>query len=99
MGIVYEAEQLIRTAPRRAEGHPGGAPSPTRLTLKMFEREMQTLARLKHPDIAAIYESGHRRRRGFLLHDGARPRAKRWARTSTAGAEVRGARSRIAATA
>ncbi len=26
---------------------------------KMFQREVETLARLKHPNIAAIYESGH----------------------------------------
>jgi eukaryotic-like serine/threonine-protein kinase len=57
MGVVYEAEQ----------------PHPKRLValkvikggrfvddqhVKLFEREAQALARLKHPGIAAIYESG-----------------------------------------
>src|SRR5215510_9766429 len=27
-------------------------------TLRMFEREIETLARLKHPNIASIFESG-----------------------------------------
>jgi serine/threonine protein kinase len=57
MGVVYEAEQQ---QPRRLvalkvirggqfiDDHP----------VKLFEREAQALARLKHPGIAAIYESG-----------------------------------------
>lgn len=58
MGIVYEAEQLH---PRRRValkvmrgGHEVDA-----IHLRLFQRETETLARLKHPGIAAIYESGH----------------------------------------
>lgn len=56
MGVVYEAEQQH---PRRAVA--------LKLVrgqyvdeeqIRLFEREAQTLARLKHPGIAAIYESG-----------------------------------------
>lgn len=57
MGIVYEAEQknpqrlvalkVIRRSFQTNEYH-----------IKLFEREIQALARLKHPGIAAIYESG-----------------------------------------
>lgn len=57
MGVVYEAEQH---QPRRivalkmisggalADGH----------RIRLFEREIQTLARLRHPAVAAIYEAG-----------------------------------------
>jgi tetratricopeptide (TPR) repeat protein len=57
MGIVYEAEQ---PRPRRAVALKvirGGAFVDDGL-VKMFQREAQTLARLKHPSIAAIYEMG-----------------------------------------
>jgi WD40 repeat protein/serine/threonine protein kinase len=57
MGVVYEAEQqhprrlvalkVIRSGPHADEYH-----------VRMFEREIQALARLKHPGIASIYESG-----------------------------------------
>jgi tetratricopeptide (TPR) repeat protein len=57
MGIVYEAEQQH---PRRLVAlkviRGGAHVDETRL--KMFHREAQTLGRLKHPSIAAIYESG-----------------------------------------
>jgi eukaryotic-like serine/threonine-protein kinase len=57
MGVVYEAEQpspqrpvalkVIRAA-TSADGY----------QIRLFQREMQALARLKHPAIAAIYEAG-----------------------------------------
>ena len=57
MGRVYEAEQAT---PRRLVAlkviH--GSRSMDPQTLRMFEREIETLARLKHPNIAAIFESG-----------------------------------------
>ncbi len=57
MGIVYEAEQQN---PKRAVALKviRGGTLVTETTVKMFQREAQTLARLKHPNIAAIYESG-----------------------------------------
>jgi len=57
MGIVYEAEQ--RHPERRVAlkvvrgGHYVDAQR-----IRLFHREVQTLARLKHPNIAAIYEAG-----------------------------------------
>ncbi len=58
MGVVWEAEQerprrrvalkVMRRDHRVDEMH-----------ARMFFREAETLARLKHPNIAAIYESGH----------------------------------------
>ena len=58
MGVVWEAEQ---ERPRRRvalkvmrSGH-----AVDELHAKMFQREVETLGRLKHPNIAAIYESGH----------------------------------------
>jgi serine/threonine protein kinase len=57
MGRVYEAEQAT---PRRhvALKVIHGSRSMEPRTLRMFEREIETLARLKHPNIASIFESG-----------------------------------------
>jgi len=57
MGIVFEAEQQ---APKRLVAVKvirGGGPS-DEYRERLFQREAQTLARLKHPGIAAIYEGG-----------------------------------------
>lgn len=58
MGIVYEAEQ---DQPRRKvalkvmrRGH-----VVDEVHARMFQREVETLARLKHANIAAIYDAGH----------------------------------------
>lgn len=57
MGIVYECEQQT---PRRLVALKviRGGPHVDEYRLRMFQREAQTLARLKHPAIAAIYEAG-----------------------------------------
>lgn len=57
MGVVYEAEQA---APRRivALKVVRGGQFVDEPRIRMFQREAETLARLKHPNIAAIYESG-----------------------------------------
>jgi serine/threonine protein kinase/tetratricopeptide (TPR) repeat protein len=57
MGVVYEAEQQH---PRRkvALKVVRGGRFVDEHHVKMFQREAETLARLKHPHIAAIYESG-----------------------------------------
>jgi eukaryotic-like serine/threonine-protein kinase len=57
MGIVYEAEQQH---PKRLVALKviQGARLLDDQTVKQFEREAQALARLKHPGIAAIHESG-----------------------------------------
>ncbi len=56
MGVVYEAEsdehgrvalKVLRTGRHADEFH-----------LKLFQREIRTLARLQHPGIAAIYDAG-----------------------------------------
>ncbi len=57
MGVVYEAEQR---EPRRRVALKlilSGAHADD-LQLRLFQREVQTLARLNHPGIAAIYEAG-----------------------------------------
>ena len=58
MGTVYEAEQ---DHPRRlvALKVVRGGQLVEENTAKLFQREIQTLARLKHPHIAAIYEADH----------------------------------------
>jgi len=57
MGIVYEAEQ---EAPRRLVALKviRGGPHVNPATIRLFQREIRTLARLKHPGIGAIYEAG-----------------------------------------
>ena len=57
MGIVYEAQQQ---APRRlvAIKVVRGGSCVDEYRLRLFQREAQTLARLKHPSIAAVYEGG-----------------------------------------
>lgn len=58
MGVVYEAEQqqLQRRVALKVmhRGH-----RVDEIHARLFQREAETLARLKHPNIAAIYESGH----------------------------------------
>ncbi len=57
MGVVYEAEQQ---SPRRRVALKVilGGPYVDAETVRMFRRESDSLARLKHPSIASIYESG-----------------------------------------
>jgi len=57
MGIVYEAEQ---ESPRRrvAVKVVRGGREVDEMQVRMFQREVDTLARLQHPNIGAIYESG-----------------------------------------
>jgi eukaryotic-like serine/threonine-protein kinase len=57
MGIVYEAEQA---SPRRLVALKviRGGQFVDDNHVRMFQREAETLARLKHPNIGAIYESG-----------------------------------------
>ncbi len=57
MGVVYEAEQA---SPKRkvAIKVVRGGEFVDETRVRMFQREAETLARLKHPDIGAIYESG-----------------------------------------
>lgn len=57
MGIVYAAEQRhpARTVALKVIR---GGQLVDDVQVRMFQREAETLARLKHPDIAAIYEAG-----------------------------------------
>src|SRR5262245_22801856 len=57
MGVVYEATQQ---SPRRSVALKVvlGGPHVDAAARRMFQRECDSLARLKHPSIAAIYESG-----------------------------------------
>jgi len=57
MGVVYEAEQQNPRRPVALKVILGG-PLVSDTEIKMFQREAQALARLKHPHIAAIFESG-----------------------------------------
>ena len=57
MGIVFEAEQQHPRRPVALKVMRGGV-FVDEMQVKMFQREAQTLARLKHPSIAAIYEMG-----------------------------------------
>jgi serine/threonine protein kinase len=57
MGVVYEAEQQHPRRPVALKVIRGGqhvGPD----TLKLFQREAQTMARLRHPGIATLYETG-----------------------------------------
>jgi serine/threonine protein kinase/Tfp pilus assembly protein PilF len=58
MGVVWEAEQ---ERPRRRVALKVMRRDHTvdEVHARLFHREAETLARLKHPNIAAIYESGH----------------------------------------
>ncbi len=58
MGVVYEAEQQSPTR-RVALKVIRGGQFVDAATVRSFRREAETLARLKHPNIGAVYESGH----------------------------------------
>jgi serine/threonine protein kinase/Tfp pilus assembly protein PilF len=57
MGVVYEVEQQ---SPRRSVALKviRGGPFVDEHSVRLFHREAQSLARLRHPGIAAIYEAG-----------------------------------------
>jgi eukaryotic-like serine/threonine-protein kinase len=57
MGVVYEAEQQRPRRPVALKVILGGRYVDAE-TICMFQRESDSLARLKHPSIASIYESG-----------------------------------------
>src|SRR5688572_20302748 len=57
MGVVYEAEQEHPRRPVALKVIRGGR-LVDEYQIKLFRREAQALARLKHPGIAAIYEAG-----------------------------------------
>src|SRR5262245_15184720 len=58
MGVVYEAEQQHPRRPVALKVIRGGR-LVDEYQVKLFRREAQALARLKHPGIAAIHEAGH----------------------------------------
>jgi eukaryotic-like serine/threonine-protein kinase len=58
MGVVYEAEQQHPRRPVAVKVIRGGR-LVDEYQVKLFQREVQALARLKHPGIAGIYEAGH----------------------------------------
>ncbi len=82
MGVVYEAEQQ---SPRRrvAVKVIRGGRIVDDAQLRMFQREAETLGRLKHPNIGAIYESGR-------TDDGQHFFAMELVRGETLGAHLRG---------
>ncbi|HEV8198656.1 MAG TPA: serine/threonine-protein kinase [Candidatus Polarisedimenticolia bacterium] len=57
MGVVYEAEQQSPRRPVALKVILGGRHVDA-VAVRMFQRESESLARLRHPSIAAIYESG-----------------------------------------
>jgi len=57
MGVVYEAEQQRPRRPVALKVILGGRHADAE-AVRMFQRETDSLARLKHPSIASIYESG-----------------------------------------
>lgn len=57
MGIVYEGEQQATQRKVAIKVVRGGA-FLDEYRIRLFQREAQTLGRLKHPSIAAIYEGG-----------------------------------------
>ena len=57
MGVVYEAEQQQPRRPVALKVILGGTHVDAE-AVRLFRREVESLARLKHPAIAAIYESG-----------------------------------------
>jgi serine/threonine protein kinase/Flp pilus assembly protein TadD len=57
MGVVYEAEQQTPQRPVALKVIRGAKYVDT-YHVKLFQREIQTLARLSHPSIAAIYDAG-----------------------------------------
>ncbi|HMB70655.1 MAG TPA: serine/threonine-protein kinase, partial [bacterium] len=57
MGIVFAAEQRSPPRPVALKVIRGGSFA-DELSVRLFQREAETLARLRHPNIAAIYESG-----------------------------------------
>jgi tetratricopeptide (TPR) repeat protein len=57
MGVVYEAEQQRPRRPVALKVILGGRHADAE-AVRLFRRETESLARLKHPGIAAIYESG-----------------------------------------
>jgi serine/threonine protein kinase len=57
MGIVYEAEQQTPKRPVAIKVVRGGYAG-DEYRVRLFQREAQTLGRLRHPGIASIYEAG-----------------------------------------